>query len=126
MKIDLKKFDLYLKIIIGLTVVVGAIFAFERYFAKTEEVEQSVEKLSTADQLIEVRLDLSIIEDRIYRHEQQIRRMKDWNAFEQKSPQPELTPMEKETLERAEKELERLRKIRDEKEKEYEERRKKN
>lgn len=107
--------------IIASITIVGAIFAIERYFAKSEEVVS----LKNTDQLINERLDISIIDDQIYQLEQQISKIKDWNQFEQKAPVPELTPIEKEILDKTEQKLKELKEEKISRQKAYEDMRKK-
>ena len=66
MKIDLKKFDLYLKIVIGLTVIVGAIFAFERTSLDGNDTVTVIANVSAYTPSIDLGLILSnSIEDLI-------------------------------------------------------------
>lgn len=102
------KTNTYLKIIVSIIAIVGAIIAVNSYFAKTKDVEQEIIKFETNDHLLNERLDISITDDQIFQQQQQIQQMEIKHTFEQKAQVPELTPMEKEALEQAQKRLKKL------------------
>jgi len=106
-------------IILAMITLGGTIVAVNGYFAKSEEVST----LKNNDSLIEERLDIAITDDRIHMEEARLRRMEDWQKFEQKSVQPELSPMEKEVMDEALKKIEELEKEREMKLESYEQRR---
>jgi len=118
------KFIDTLKIIIYITIggitIGGTIVGIDHYFAKSTEVEV----LKNRDQLFEERIDISIVNDRIYQTRQQIQRIEDKRIL-QYDPEPkDFTITEKEWLEKEKKELERLEKEKEEKIKTYDEIRK--
>ena len=119
-----EKIKLFFYIILALIAVFTAVFAIERYFAKSEDVNKKIKTLKNDDQLLNERLDMAIIEDSIDYQQRQVQRIEDWKRVEQKTVEPELTVVEKEVLEKAKKEIERLEKERIEKKREYEKRRK--
>ena len=77
-------------------------------------------ELKSSDNLISQRLELSIIDDQIFQQEQTIQRIEDWQRFEQRKIEPELTPIEKDTLIKAKKRLKILENKKEEKIKQYE------
>jgi len=105
-------------IILSLIAIGGALFGIERYFAKSEQVQ----KLESHDKLFEERLDISILDDRIYQQSQQISRIQDLTMVER--TERALTEAEKEVLKNKKEELEELKRNREQKIKYYEERRK--
>ena len=121
------KIKTFFYIILALIAIGSAVFTLgsrvERYFAKTVVVDKNIEDLKYNDQLLNERLDISIIEDDIDYQQRQIQRIEDWKRVEQKTVEPELTIVEKEVLEKAKKEIERLEKERLEKKRVYEKRR---
>ena len=121
----LEKIKLYLAVFVVAASAVGVVLTVDRHFAKSDDVQKTVKSLEGSDQLIEERLDLSIIDDQIHLQEQQIQRIEDWRVFEQKTESPELTPAEKEIVEKAKEDLDELKKKKDERRKQYEEMRKK-
>jgi len=122
----LKKVQLIISIVIGLTVIVGTILTVNNYFAKTEDVNIKVEeiqlkvdskveeieeehrKLETRDELVQERLDISITDDQIFQQQQHIQQMRNLRVFEVRSSLPELTPMESAAMESAEGRLDEL------------------
>jgi len=105
-------------IILSLIALGGAVFGIERYFAKSEQIQ----KLKKHDKLFEERLDISILDDRIYQQGQQIIRIQDLTITERK--EKELTNAEKEILKNKKEKLKNLKKEREQKIQYYEERRK--
>ncbi len=129
MKDMAKKVKIVVGIIVGIFAIIGGVYAFggaiiviEKYFAKTDEVDTVVNKLEETDELINERVDLSIMNDHINREEQNIQRMKDLRMYEQRTIEPDLSLIEKEVLEKAENRLVKLRKVREGKIKIYEQR----
>ena len=104
--IDKVKFVIY--IILGSIAIGSAFFGVEKYFAKEGEVKVTVSQLEQSDQSLSERLEISIIDDQIFQQEQTIQRIEDWKRFEQRTVEPELTPIEKDTLLKAKKRLEEL------------------
>lgn len=128
----LNKVKLIIGIVVGLIVIVSAILTVNSYFAKTEDVEKVVKaieeehkELENEDRIDQVRLDMAITDDHIFQQEQHIQQMKNYRIFESKAQVPELSPIEKEIMDKAEKRLEELRKVKSIKMKNYEEMRKK-
>lgn len=105
----------------------GTIVGIDHYFAKTEDIKQ-LEKnhieLRAEDQLNKERLDISITDDQIFQQEQHIQQMENSRVFEQRVEIPELTPMEKEAIDKSEKRLKVLEAEKKEKIKRYAEERK--
>ena len=119
---DKVKFVFY--IIVSFIAIVSALLGINSYFAKESEVKTVTTELKKNDQLLSERLDIAIIEDEIDYKQRQIQRIEDWRRIEQKTEQPELTPIEKEVLEKTKTELSELEKERNEKKKAYESSRK--
>ena len=88
----LNKIRLMLGIIISIFAISGSIYSITNYFAKAKEVE-----------LIQQRLDISIIDDQIFQKEQQIEGYKNLTIFERSGK--ELTDIEKMIIIEEEKEL---------------------
>ena len=123
--IDKVKFVFY--IISAVIIIITAIFAVDKYFAKSEmvntlsdEFKQRYNDLVKKDTLINERVDIAIIDDQIFQQEQTIQRIEDWKRFEQRVDEPQLSPIEKETLEKTKLRLDTLRKRKEEKIKQYE------
>ena len=96
-------------VILAVIAIVSALFAVERYFAKSVEVEH-----------IDERLDISIIDDQIFQQEQAVQRIEDFQRYEQRTVEPELTQIEKEVLKKAEDRLIELKSRKEEKINAYE------
>jgi len=120
-KSKLENLKLYLAVFVVAASAIGVVLTVDRYFAKSGDVEKAVEVLKTSDELIEERLDISIIDDQIAQQQNYIQRMEDWNVFEQKAQEPQLTQLEEETLEKAKERLEELKKKKEQREKQYQE-----
>lgn len=123
--IDKVKFVFY--IVVAVVTILGAIFAVDKYFAKSEmvntlsdELKQRYDALVKKDVLINERVDISIIDDQIFQQEQTIQKIEDWQRFEQRAVEPELTPIERETLDKAKTRLETLRTRKEDKIRQYE------
>lgn len=108
-----------LYIVLAMVTLGGAIVTIDRYVAKEEDVKH----LEIQDQLLAERLDIAITDDDIREAEHMVQRMEDWTKFEQKTAQPELTPMEQEALEAAKKRVGILKKERADKKQAYDQRR---
>jgi hypothetical protein len=93
-------------IVITLATIATVIVSINAYFAKSTEVG-----------IVEERLDLKIVDDRIFQQEQQIQQMKNYQIFQRAEPEPELTPMEEEAIRQAETRLRQLEQEREIKEK---------
>jgi len=107
-------------IILGSITIGGTLFTVEKYFAKTSEVKSTIFKSEEGDISLSERLEISIIDDQIFQQEQAVQRIEDFNRFEQRTVQPELTIIEKETLKKTKKRLEELKIRRAEKIKHFE------
>jgi len=115
---DKVKFIIY--IILGVIAIGSAFFGIEKYFAKDNEVKEVFQQLGSSDRSLSERLEISIIDDQIFQQEQTIQRIEDWKRFEQRTVEPELTPVEKDTLIKARKRLKDLEERKLEKIKHYE------
>lgn len=111
----LEKIKLIIGIIIGVATICGIVIGFDRYFAKSEDVESQVKeieaehkKLEIRDELVQERLDMAITDDQIFQQQQQIQQMKNLHIFEQKAELKEMSPMEKEALSAMEERLSEL------------------
>ena len=96
-------------IVLAVIAVTTALFTIERHFAKSKEVEN-----------IDDRLDISIIDDQIFQQEQAVQRIEDFQRYEQRTVEPELTPIEKDTLKKARERLDTLKNRKEEKINAYE------
>jgi len=105
-------------VVLAFIAIVGAIIGVDKYFAKDEEVKKN-------DNLIIERLDMSIIDHRIYEQEQQIQKIENWKRFEQRVEEPELTPFEKDFLKDVQEKLKELKVRKEEGLKRYNELKKK-
>ena len=112
------KLKVILGVITSIIFLVGIIVAVESYFAKNKDVETVVEKLEKNDELIQQRVDISIIDDQIFQQEQQIYRIKDLTSIER--IEKPMTPVEKEILDKNKKRLEELKQRREKKIERYE------
>ena len=106
-------------IILSLIALGGAVFGIERYFAKSQQVEKEVQRLEKHDKLFEERLEIGILDDRIYQQRQEVYRIRDLTSIERK--ERDLTEAEKEILKKKKGELEKWETKRDEKIRYYEE-----
>jgi len=104
----LGKIKIIASIVVAIIAVITALFAIERYFAKNSTVS-----------LIDERLEISILEDRIYEKERDIERIRDLNVF-QRVENPEPTEAEKEIIKKSEDRLEELKEQRSIKIEQYE------
>ena len=100
-------------IIFGLISLATVVISVNAYFAKTIQVEA-----------VEDRLDLKIVDDRVFQQEQQIQQMRNYTVFQRQESEPEFTPMEIETLKKAEERLYDLKAEKNRKEQAYQKRRK--
>jgi hypothetical protein len=117
---SLEKAKFIVYIVLAAITMLGAIFGVERYFAKESEVQAAVSELQKSDNSLSQRVEIAIIDDQIFQQEQTIQRFEDWQRFEQRKVEPELTPIEKETLAKAKDRLEKLEQRKEEKIKQYE------
>jgi hypothetical protein len=98
----LKKTGIIVTIVAALlAVIVPSVLKAYDHFAKTEYVEKAVVKLENTDQSLSQRIEIGIIDDQIFQQEQTIQRIEDWQRYAQRKDQPVLTPIEKETLQKA-------------------------
>ena len=95
-------------------------FAIEKYFAKTSDVQAAVTKLDKNDQSLNQRIEIGIIDDQIFQQEQEIQRIEDWQRYAQRKEKTILTPIERDTLEKAKTRKAKLEKRKEDKIKEYE------
>jgi hypothetical protein len=112
---SLEKAKFIVYIVLAAITMLGAIFGVERYFAKESEVQAAVSELQKSDNSLSQRVEIAIIDDQIFQQEQTIQRFEDWQRFEQRKVEPELTPIEKETLAKAKDRLEKLEQRKEEK-----------
>ena len=117
---EIGKAQTILCIIVSCIFIIGALFGVNSYFAKDSEFQIVTIKSKKNDQLLSERLDIAILEDDIKYQQRQIERIEDWSRIEQKVEKPEFTLIEKEALDKAKKELQKLEKERAEKKKLYE------
>ncbi len=113
-------------ILAGITIG-GTIVGVDHYFAKTEDLEALKEhhiELRVEDELNSERLDIAITDDQIFQQEQHIQQMENLRVFEQRVEIPELTPMEKESINNSKIRLKVLKTEKVEKMKSYAEQRK--
>lgn len=115
-----EKVKVFLGIIVAIIMIGGSVFGIEKYFAKTSVVKAAVVELKNNDQSLSERLEISIMDDQIFQQEQTIQRIEDWKRFEQRKIEPELTPIEKDTLDKAKKRLSELEFRKEDKIKQYE------
>ena len=111
MKVNLRFLESIFVIILAAIAVIASIFTIEKYFAKTDEVI-----------LIEERLEIGIMDDRVFQQEQQIVRLKNLTEFERREVKK--TDAEKEIINKEEGRLRELKDRREKKIEQYEERRK--
>lgn len=113
-------------VVAGITIG-GTIVGVDHYFAKAEDLK-ALEKhhiaLKVEDELNSERLDIAITDDQIFQQEQHIQQMENLRVFEIREEIPELTPMEKESINSSKIRLELLRTEKSEKMKNYAEDRK--
>ena len=119
------KIKLIVYISLAIITFIGAVLGVNRYFAKSEDTEKTVTELIKQDALVSERLDIAITDDQIFQQQQHIQQMKNYHVFEHKAQTPELTPMEQEALDGAERRLEELKKEKERKIQIYEGMRKK-
>ncbi len=131
---NLKKISIVVGIILGVLSILGILFAIDGRFAKSEDITEVEKKVVAVkeevvkvkeegehiDELLEERIAMGAIEDQIKDEMHQLERIEDWRRFEQRTEEPELTPIEKETLDKSEKRLKELRNKKVEREKFYE------
>ena len=96
----------------------GTLFAIEKYFAKTSDVNAFVQTLKDKDNKFEERIDIHIIDDKIFYQQQEIYRITDLATLERKNK--EMTHIEKEILKKSENRLEELKEKRKLKIEQYE------
>ena len=107
-------------IILGSITIGGTLFGIERYFAKTRDVRAVDVQSKNRDKSLTEIIDISIINGQIFQQEQTVQRIEDWKRFEQRKEEPELSPIETETLIKAKKRLTYLEERKEEKIKHYE------
>ena len=107
------KFIVY--IILAIIGIGSALFGIEAYFAKEKDVNEVVKSLKDTEKSLTERVEMGIIDDQIFQQEQTIQRIEDWQRFEQRSIEPELTPIEEETLVKARERLNLLKNRKEEK-----------
>jgi hypothetical protein len=108
MKIEYIKTIFY--IVLGIIALGTSVLTIDKYFAKDREVK-----------LVAKRLEISIHDSEVFRQEQHIQQLHNFRVFEQKKKGTELTDIEKDTFDKADKRLEKLEKEKDIKVKQYEE-----
>ena len=118
----LEKVKLIIGIVVGLFAIGGSLLAVTSYFATAEDVEEKHIQLERTDALIAERMEIAIIEDRIYQQQQSKNRIEDKIVMQTVPREP--TEAEKEAVREKEEEIARLEKERDEKQKFYEDLRK--
>lgn len=125
----LKKISIFLGILVSIGAIFLGIVSISNYFAKTKDIEelkgnnQSLkEEVRRNDQLLHERMSISFQEDKIDYEERQIQQISNYRFFEQREEPKELTPIEKETLEKSQEKRKELKKKREEMIKRYEER----
>lgn len=97
--IEKVKFVFY--IIIGSIIIGTALFGVDRHYAKTSEVNAAVSQSVNGDKSLNQRIEIGILDGQIFQQEQTIQRIEDWQRYAQRKEQPVLTPIEKETLQKA-------------------------
>lgn len=88
-----------LYIIIACIAVVTTLFGIERYFAKEEEVKETISRIGE-------RIDIGIIDDQIFQQAQEINRIQNLIIFERK--EKEMTEVEKEVMKKNKEKLQEL------------------
>lgn len=111
------KFVFY--IILGSIIIGTTLFGIDRHYAKTSAVEVAVIKSENGDKSLQELVDITIKNSEVFQQEQTIQRIEDWKRYEQRKEEPVLTPIEKETLEKAKKRLAELKSSREEQIKHY-------
>jgi uncharacterized membrane protein YhiD involved in acid resistance len=126
---ELKKIQIVIGIIVGVITILGALYALSSFVATSEEVEEvksSIEEehaqMERTDALIAERMEIGIIEDRIYRQEQAKSNIEQRIVMQTAPREP--TDAEKMVIREKEEEIKKLEKERSEKQRFYDELRK--
>lgn len=121
----LTKTKLILGVIIALAAVITILFNAYNHFAKEEQVNEKIvevkKEVEKNDSLIVERLDLSIIQQQISQEEEKRHNIRQEQRYELREVPRELTEIEKEALEEAEKNIKKLEEKEKESLKRYEE-----
>ncbi|HUS49503.1 MAG TPA: hypothetical protein VMZ91_05025 [Candidatus Paceibacterota bacterium] len=115
---NISKIKNILTIAVVIMTLAGTLFAIEKYFAKTSDVDTSIKILENKDNKLEERLDINIVDDQIFYQQQQVYRIKDLATLERK--EKEMTHIEKELLKESQNRLEELKEKRKKKIEQYE------